>query len=386
MSRLKRTRWLWPLLFIVAAFSLSRVAYAVRAPRPLDVLVLDKTVPFRNYLEHRSLFWLLRHEKLVREGRAPYATETDYIGAFPPPRPGDPPERTVDMSAERALRADLVYLADTYGVYHDDLASGPAMKAALERSEKVYGGLETAEAQASLSALSAGKTLVAEFNTLGSPTGAEARRVLEEALGVHWTHWIGRYFSDLDSTEEVPRWMRRDYEREWQRPWDFTGPGYVLLQEDTHCEVLRVGKETERIGLTIERETPVDPILALSSDGIPYPYWFDLVSAESGARLLASFHWHLTPAGRERLRARGLPEVFPAVTHMLSHGRGSAYYFAGDFADNPMSDRGVPFAGYPTLMRWLEAATIAPSEMTFYWRFYFPMMERITGDLAGRSR
>ncbi len=386
MPVLRRTRWLWPPLAIGLFFLTSWVAYAMRPARQLDVVVLDKTVPFRNYLEHRSLFWLLRHEKYVQAGGKPYETASDYLGAFPPERPGDPPERMIDLPADRARRADLVYLADTYGVYRGDLASGPAMQAALERSEKVYGGLEKAEAIAAADALSAHATLVAEFNTLGSPTRPEARRILEEALGVHWTHWIGRYFPRLEDDEAVPRWLRRDYEREWHEPWRFSGPGYVLLQEDEHCEVLRVGEEAARIGLTIEREDPVEPPVSHVAGGIPYPYWFDIVTTEPGARILARFRWHLTPAGRERLEARGLPERFAAVTRRQAPGGGAAYYFAGDFADNPMTDRAVPLAGYPTLMRWLQASTIAPSEMTFYWRFYFPMMERLLDDLAGRPR
>ena len=72
---------------------------------------------------------------------------------------------------------------------------------------------------------------------------------LEGALGVRWTRWIGRYFPRLEDKDEVPQWMRNDYEREWKRPWEFHGPGYVLVQDDVHCEVLRVEFEAERIGL-----------------------------------------------------------------------------------------------------------------------------------------
>lgn len=374
-------RWSWPIL---AAALLALVPWSLHAGRParvLDVVVLDKTVPFRNRIEHRSLFWLLDHLKIVKPGGGAYDRDVDYLGAFPGPVPGDPPERTVDLEPGRAARADLVYLADTYGVYRGDLASGPEMKAALERSPRIYGGLSLSEADAAVRAASAGRTVVAEFNTLGSPTGAEARGTLEGLLGVRWTRWIGRFFSNLEDRGEVPEWMRRDYEREWQRPWTFRGPGFVLLQDDAHCEVLRVGEEAQRVGLTIEREAPVDPLVAEATDGTPYPYWFDWVEPQAGAHVLASFQWHLEPAGRERLEARGLPERFAAVTRRMPPGGGSAYYFAGDFADNPMPDRRVPFAGYLTFRRWLERGKIAPSELAFYWRFYVPLMARLLDDV-----
>lgn len=382
---MKRARWIGPVVVVLLVVVASWAVFAARPTKALDVVVVDKTVPFRTYVEHRSLFWALRHLGVVRPDGRPYETAGDYVGAFPPETPGDPPERTESLRADRARAADLVYLADTYGVYRDDLVSREEQKAALERSPKVYGGLEPDEARAVAEAVSAGKTVIAEFNTLGSPTPADAREILEGVLGVRWTHWRGRFFPKLEDEAEVPRWTRRIYEEEWKKSWEFRGPGYVLVEEDSRCEVLRIGEEAERIGLVIEPDRPVDPLLAGASDGVPYPYWFDVVHADPDAKRLASFRWRLTASGIERLKARGLPERFPAITRRRGEGGGVAYYFAGDFADNPMPDYEVPFAGYATVLKWLHGAALAPSEMSFYWRFYFPTMERLLGDLPARS-
>jgi len=377
---MKALRWSWPVLAIALLVLVPWVSYRMRATRPLALVVLDKTVPFQNWLEHRSFYWLLAHDNVVRPDGAPYAVDRDYLGAYPPPVAGDPPERTRDLTSADVAGARLVYLADTYGVYREDLLSGDKMDAALERSPRIYGGLTPDEARAAAEAPQLGKTLIAEFNTLGSPTGAEARAALEAALGVRWTRWIGRYFQRLEDRGEVPQWMRTDYEREWKTPWRFQGPGYVLMQDDEHCEVLRVAFESEEIGLTIERERPIDPHLANAADHIPYPYWFDVVVDEPGSTRLASFQWHLTATGRQRLKERGLPERFAAVTRRASAAGGSAWYFAGDFADNPMDPRPVPFLGYTRFRRVLEALKLAPSENAFYWRFYVPLIERILHD------
>ena len=379
---MRTLRWLWPIPAIALAVLIPWACYTARAREKLDLVVLDKTVPFRTWIEHRSLFWLLDHEGIVSSRAEPYDLRSDYLGAYPPERAGDPPERTRDLAAADVAGARLVYLADTYGVHVLDLATGEAQEAALERSATIYGGLTVAEARAAAEAPRLGKTLVAEFNTLGSPTGAEARTILEDALGVRWTRWIGRYFTRLEDRDEVPEWMRRDYEREWRLPWEFAGPGYVLVQDDEHCEVLRVGFEAEAIGLTIERERPIDPRLDGAADGVPYPYWFDVVEAGEDAHRLASFQWKLTDAGRARLRARRLPERFPAVTRKTGAGSGAAWYFAGDFADNPMDARPIPFAGYAAVRRTAERLRIAPSETAFYWTFYAPMMQRIVRPLA----
>ncbi len=377
-------RWLGPILVTALAFLVPWACYVARPARRIDVCVLDKTVPFRNWLEHRSLYWLLEHLNVVKTDGTHYALERDYLGAYPPPVPGGPPERTRDLTASDVTHSALVYLADTYGVYRDDLKSRERMEAALERSPGIYGGLTLAESEAAAGALASRKTLVAEFNTLGSPTGERARSTLEAALGVHWTHWIGRYFARLENNAEVPQWMRTDYEREWKRTWSFTGPGYVLMQEDEHCEVLRVGFEAEAIGLTIERERPVDRDLEEASDGVPYPYWFDVVTATPAAKRLASFEWHLTDAGRERLKTRGLPARFPAVTRRTPPSGGAAWYFAGDFADNPMDTRPVPLIGYPGFRQLVERFKLAPSETAFYWRFYVPMIASILDDVESR--
>lgn len=382
---MRRTlRWSWPLVLLALVVLVPWAVYRARPRFVLDVVVLDKTVPFRIWLEHRSLFWMMRAVGVVKPGGEPYDRTKDYLGAYPPEVPGDPPERTHDLAVSDLAHADLLYVADTYGVYRDDLASGEARRAALERSPKVYGGLEPAEADAAAAYVARGGTLVAEFNSLGSPTPAEARETLERTLGVRWTRWIGRYFPHLDDREEVPEWMRRNYLREWGKPWEFTGPGYVLCYEDAHVEVLRVGEHVAARGLTIARESPVDPVVAGASDGVPYPYWFDVVEAQD-ARVLATFRWDLGSEGKMRLTARGLPATFPAVTTKIHPGGGRAFYFAGDFADNPLEPAEVPFAGYLTVRRLLESAKIAPSETAFYWRFYVPTMERLLRDLAERK-
>ncbi len=78
------------------------------------------------------------------------------------------------------------------------------------------------------------------------------------------------------------------------------------------------------------------------------------------------------------MRARELPLQFPAVLRHRHGPEGTpTLYFAGDFADNPMADVAVPFAGYLGVRRWLEGIKLAPSEDSFYWRFYVPMMREL---------
>ena len=90
----------------------------------------------------------------------------------------------------------------------------------------------------------------------------------------------------------------------------------------------------------------------------------------------------MTPTAYECLKARGLPTSFPAVTYRQVANQGKTFYFAGDFADNPMRDRAIPLAGYMTVRRWLESGVFATSKQAFYWRFYVPMVANILNEAA----
>ena len=352
--------------------------FHVRAQRPIAVVVLDKTVPFDTFVEHSGLFWLLDQLKIVQPSGERYDRSKDYVGATPGPSPGDPPSNTRDLTDEAARNADLLYIIDTYGVYEEDLESGTAKKAALERSNKLYGGLTTEEALAIQAAQRRGTTVVAEFNSMASPTGFEAAKLLEQVVGVTWTRWIGRYFPSLEDRGDVPQWLRDTCQRELNQPWKFEGPGYVLIQDDTRCEVLLAGSDSPSIGLTIEPEYEASRgILRKAQRSTPYTFWFDLVIPAEETEVLASYAWNLKGPGNDKLRRLGLPQTFPAVTRYRAAGGAPAYYFAGDFGDSTVSGGRVPLAGFVTLRRWIEKTRRVPSHQAFYYRFYVPLMIEI---------
>ena len=96
---MRSLRWLWPILAATLLVLAPFACYATRPSRRVDLCVLDKTVPFQNWIEHRSLYWLLLHLNVVKADGTHYAFDRDYLGAYPPPVPGDPPARTRDLSA-----------------------------------------------------------------------------------------------------------------------------------------------------------------------------------------------------------------------------------------------------------------------------------------------
>ena len=97
------------------------LAWRLLPPRPLGVLILDKTVPDTTYRGHRAVIWLLNHLKLVHPGSfAPYNAASDYAGFVPLTRRAWSVRPLPDaVGANR-----VVYVADTYGVSAGDLGSG----------------------------------------------------------------------------------------------------------------------------------------------------------------------------------------------------------------------------------------------------------------------
>ena len=77
---MSRFRWILPLVVLALLLVVPWGLYQLRPRRSLDLVLLDKTVPFPTRVEHRSLYWLLDFLKI---DRADPGDEPD-IGALDP--------------------------------------------------------------------------------------------------------------------------------------------------------------------------------------------------------------------------------------------------------------------------------------------------------------
>lgn len=328
-------------------------------PAPLRLLVVDKTVPAQNYREHHGLFWLLNHRKYVKPDGQAYRQERDYYGYHPA-------RGEADSELNVPPDLDLIYVADTYGVFADDLKENLRGN----RSRMIYGGLKTEEWNQLWNAKDRGTTLIVEFNAIASPTDERARLQVENDLGIAWTGWIGRYFHDLKSPE-VPILLVENWEQQSGEKWGFTGPGMAFVDEQDQVIVLN-SEETQ--GPVRFVPTPAGQAHYPGVGSAPYPYWFDLVLPSHEVKVEATYELKVSVRGQARLENAGIPLSFPAV---IRHPVEQAYYFAGDYADRK---GGAPLrvAGAPRFMSWMA---VAPEEL-FYWRVYVPMMERLLAEAA----
>ena len=372
--------WTIAIVALLALLSFPLWHWTFSKDKGLEILVVDKTVPHSNYREHAVLFWTLNHFKTKPpHHQRPWTLSRDYIGYYPErlDRRGKAETRKLTPRVLRGV--DLLYLADSYGVYRKDLLQpeSPGF------SRKIFGGLNRREVKAIERHAGRGGSLVAEFNAFGSPTSKGNARRMETLLGVRWTGWAGKFISNLEDDGEVPVWARQFWERLNQRKWSFNGPGYLLSHEDQRVLVLKQGPDVAPKGLRIRLNPDAHLLTSGLTDGIPYFGWFDIVAPMHKSVVLAAYQFMTTEEGAIKLRTYGIPEYFPTV--VAASQVPLRIYLAGDFSDSAHGLGPYNLTGWSWIKGLGHAAGGARDQRPFLWGFYVPLMGNIL-QLVDRTK
>lgn len=338
----------------------------------MNIWVVDKTVPNPDAREHRGLYWVLESNKIVcKETGKAFRIDKDYYGFFPI----DKEHFETKELPENVQYPDLIYLADTYGVYKNDYFSSNVEGT---RSELLYGGLSSEDFTSIQANLGGGNTIIGEFNTASSPTNLANRERLGQLFHVSWSGWSGRFFKDLTKGVEVPAWAVHDYETTTGTDWNFSGDGIILVADDSRVVVLQKGKELGKRDLYLQFEEKYQAEFGIDQS-VSYEYWFELTEPDASAETLASYQLDLTEEGKLVFEKLGLPLTFPAMIRS-QNTQFTSYYFAGDFADGNYSEKLSHFYGYD---KWKSIFTfgVKGDNSKFYWRCYVPLMEKILNDV-----
>lgn len=328
-------------------------------PVPLNISVIDKTVPKEDYREHLGLFWLLENNKIVNSDGNLYKIEEDYLGFHPSEFEGD-------QVLTLPENLDLIYVVDSYGVYTEDFEN----EYVEERSKLIYGGLSIFDWNKIMDKKNQNTTLIVEFNSLASPTNYTIRKVMEKNLSITWTGWYARYFSDLQE-REVPDWLISNYEIQYQKKWDFIGAGITYVNQNEQIVVLSEKDFIDKVRF----ELTADGIKHYSSaENSYYNYWFDVIIPYDDVIVEAKLKIDLSESGKEKLRKYNIPFQYPAVMH---HPGNRTYYFAGDFADikDNYWARWVLFEKLEKLIAFFG------NRAEFFWKSYDPMMTQILDEI-----
>lgn len=377
----------WALVVLTGMLvPLPAIWWAVVPGASVQLRILDKTVPHPTYREHAGLMWALNHHKASPPGYGrPWELARDYVG-YTPPASGEAANKGFGepINEDKLRGIDILYIADAYGVYKGDYERFDDTFTHLDFSGRIFGGFNEAEAQViQRFARQPGRHLVAEFNTLGSPSSASARAVLSELLGVKWTGWTGRYLHDLNDFTEVPHWAPRLYQRFTGKEWAFFGPGILFVHEDNRVFVLRMGSELLRAGPSIQITQPDSALLDGVGDGVPFLFWFDVVEPAGGSKSVAEFHLEVSSEGQKVLHQYGLSESWPAVVQGQEDPL--RLYLAGDFSDNELARGPYWLAGWPRVAMLGSTGDNPLDGRSFYFEFFVPLIGNLL-DLAEEER
>lgn len=345
-------KWGFLLLLFILLF-LPFLIWEFGEQKEEKIVILDKTVPTEDKREHRALSWVLEHLKYTS-----FKGEDDYFGFFPEK------EEKVKSLPTDLTGTDIIYLADTYGVYDED-------------EKLVYGGLAMEEWDSiKKQVLDEPTTLVMEFNTFASPTKNDVQEDVASFLHLQPSGWTGRAFMDLNrENEELTESLIELYEA-GGGIWAFQGKGFVLVNEE-RGKVIVLSEENGDLNTPemLLEFTEKGTALTGLDKSTAYTYWFDITIPEEENDILANYQWDLSASGKEILAAESVPLSFPAVLSRTIESS-ELVYFAGDFADTAKVSSVYRYAGFAKIRSWLTPSALYPEE-AFFWKTYVPLLKNI---------
>ena len=249
---------------------------------------------------------------------------------------------------------------------------------------------------------------------------ARAAAQLESLLHVHYEGWYGRYVENFAEQKQYDRALydnvRAYLTAKNGRDTAPRGRGFVFYPDgpseifDPQSKTLVKSPFAQPIAiLEDELGTPLqagltgqvavlrrstnpkiadDALLNGVGDNIPGRYWFDVVTPQPGARVLAYYHLEIKPAAAQRLRDAGFPARYlinggarislPAAIAWRdgddSRGQLRSLYFAGNVANYlkvpDLVQRYPALGGVDKIM----SSRYGDYSSQFFWNYYQPML------------
>ncbi len=371
------------LVVLLALPAVNFIRWAFQEKKPMDIVILDKTVPTFDRLGHRSLVYVLTNDRFVRKEKGgSFSAAKDYYGFVPlrPEREKQFRKRDFRLTEliELAENNDALYYADTYGVFFNDWYQG--IKKA-RKSRRLYGGLNNNDYLLMSEMKNRDKLVILEYNTFDFPTAPLEKFKTEELLGISSTGWMGQYYHTLDtvSAHGVPGWMPALYRKQYLEPWTFTKPGVVLLKENSII-VLEEGKHlATALPLITTSETAAARLSV--APAVTFVNSFDVINPGQND-VISYFNLRTTPAGDTLLAVNDLQASFPAVVQEPDNG--NTYYFSGDFSNNKIPFWTSRFKGMDKMNRLLYTDDPEDSEK-FFWLYYKPLIKGLFNEYYAAS-
>jgi len=354
----------------------SWLIWNIKPSKPINILVLNKTVLGLERKEHRAIFWLLLNDKFVKENNKVYRMEKDYYGFHPikplKSRKYEVKRIKLEEINDLVSKYDMAYYSDTYGVFFNEWFR---RESGQGKGTLIEGGLNNNDYLFIKGLHDQGKLLIAEYNFIAPPTIQLVRKKAEELLGIKWTNWTGRYVNELDParSKDLPDWIVGIYKKRNDGEWPYTGAGIVLVNEPAQqVAVLQADKHLED-GVPEIQTTEYGLASYHLPETVHYPYRFDFMDEQSN-KVIAEYKLHVNIEGKAVLDKFDLSSRFPAV---MESNTGSPFlYLAGDYSDYPVRMWTAKLQGIRAFEK-IFYTNKENSTSKFYWTYYVPLLSQV---------
>jgi hypothetical protein len=367
------------LVVILALPAINFIRWAFQPKKPLDIIILDKTVPTLERINHKSLTYVLTSERFVKKSGGSYSFRKDYFGFFPlkPLRSKDYRLNNLRLPdiMDVVEKTDVLYYADTYGVFFNDWFKGINKS---RKSRKLYGGLNNTDYLYLVEMQRRNKLCILEYNSFDYPTAPLEAYKTKERMGIEFDGWIGKYFATLDTAakgnEDFPIWMTQMYRKQYRKSWSFTKPGIVLLK-GSEIVILEEGTHLKNAIPYITTDSVYRQKYNLPGK-VSFDGWFDVINPLKN-KVISTYNLETTAIGDTILFENMLSPVFPAVvTDTVTHRN---YYFCGDFAANKVDYWSAKFKGFGGI-KGIHFSDRENDTRRFFWLYYKPLINGILTD------
>ena len=366
---MKRSRyWMIAVLLILLLPVIGHLLWVFQKDKPLNLMIVNKSVPNVSHNEVKSLNWVLNYEKVLKSGNEHYDFSKDYYGFHPDA-----------VSEDRIIRAfgltDFPDLQQEYDglIYLDN--EGVEMDGKHYASISHYGGFNQTDYLLMREMMNSGKLVIAEFNFFSDPTEDLVRYNTEQLIDIYTLRWKGKYFKDLDKEKvlkEIDEKWLRSYTDFNEKEWDFSGPGIVMCNEKQE-RILVLPAEKYMINKfpTVETSAPKASEYGLP-EKVAYTGWFEVVY-EGQNDVISRINLNVNDAGEEILKANGLESSFPASIKVVDK---QVFFMAGDFSKQDVVLMWSRLRIFSDICRGLcKGMTRNPNR--FFQTYYVPMISSI---------
>ncbi len=368
---MKNPRYFLLIIVVIVLLPIAgHLLWRIQKERPMDLMIVNKTVPRARMNETKSLNWVLNYHKFQKKGKENYHYSRDYYGFFPD-------AVTRDRSIKAFRLEDLSELPENYDglVYLDN--EGVDLETSKHSRLGHYGGFNNTDYLLFKEMISQGKLVVVEHNFFSEPTEELIRFNTEQLMDIYSLHWQGKYFKNLSEkkirNEIDPKWLKY-YEDYHQNDWSFKGPGLILCNSKQN-RIIVLPEKQYMFGLPfIRTDKQISGTYQIPGE-VCYTGWFQVIY-EGGNEVISTMDLNLNEEGVNILKSNGLEPEFPVSVKVANK---PVFFLAGDFSKQNVF---LPTSKVRLISDACRSiCMLMPQNPSFFFQtYYFPLMSAILED------